>query len=89
MTGEVDTVLANMAYRDGLYDKVATAIRDIAGRHLFQDGNKRTAQAIAEQMMKSNGGAAAPAQIRNVVDQVGQGGLKTVEEISKALKTAN
>jgi hypothetical protein len=88
LTGEVDTVLANMAYREGLYDKTATAIRDIAGRHLFQDGNKRTAQAIAEQMMKANSGAATPAQIRSVIDQVGQGGLKSVEEISAALRGA-
>jgi prophage maintenance system killer protein len=88
LTGEVDTVLANMAYREGLYDKTATAIRDIAGRHLFQDGNKRTAQAIAEQMMKANGGAATPAQIRSVIDQVGQGGLRSVEEISAALRGA-
>jgi RHS repeat-associated protein len=89
LTGEVDTVLANMAYREGLYDKTATAIRDIAGRHLFQDGNKRTAQAIAEQMMKANGDAATPAQIRSVIDQVGQGGLKSIEEISAALRGAN
>lgn len=82
-------IIGNMFDREGLYDKTATAIRDIAGRHLFQDGNKRTAQAIAEQMMKANGGSATPTQIRSVIDQVGQGGLKSVEDISAALRGAN
>ena len=72
-----------MAYREGAVDKAATAIRDIAGRHLFDDANKRTAQAVAEQLL---GKGASPAQIRTVVDQVATGQLRTVEQISAALK---
>jgi prophage maintenance system killer protein len=85
----VDKVIANMYYREGLLDKTAVVIRDIAGGHLFHNGNKRTAQAIAEQMINSNGGSVTPERIRFVIDQVGQGTLKTVEEISTALKISN
>lgn len=42
--GFANTVIANMHYREGTVAKVATVIRDIAGGHLFGDGNKRTAQ---------------------------------------------
>ena len=87
-TGHPETVIANMAYREGAVDKAATAIRDIAGSHLFENGNKRTAQAIAEQLL---GKGASPAQIRTVIDRAADSTLpnhlRTVEEISQALKT--
>ena len=54
-----------MAYREGVQDQAATAIRDIAGRHLFDDANKRTAQAVAERIMETS---ADPAKIRSIVD---------------------
>jgi prophage maintenance system killer protein len=71
-----------MTYRDGLLDKAATAIRDIAGRHLFDDANKRTAQAVAERLL---GTAANPAQLREVIFSVAKGELRSVEEIAAAL----
>lgn len=71
-----------MAYREGVQDQAATAIRDIAGRHLFDDANKRTAQAVAERIM---GTSTDPAKIRSVVDQVANGTLRNVEDISAAL----
>jgi prophage maintenance system killer protein len=83
LTGDAETVIANMAYREGAVDKAATAIRDIAGRHLFDDANKRTAQAVAEQLL---GSGANSAQVRTVIDQVATGQLRTVEQISAALK---
>ena len=48
LTNKAETVIANMSYREGALSQAATAIRDIAGGHLFDDGNKRTAQAVAE-----------------------------------------
>jgi hypothetical protein len=39
LTGSAETVIANMAYREGAQAQAATAIRDIAGRHLFDDAN--------------------------------------------------
>ncbi len=82
LTGNADTVIANMSYREGAVDKAATAIRDIAGRHLFDNGNKRTAQAVAERIL---GSGANSAHIRSVIDRVGLGELKSVEEIAAAL----
>jgi RHS repeat-associated protein len=82
LTGSADTVIMNMSYRGTATEKAATAIRDIAGRHLFDNGNKRTAQAVAEEVL---GEAANPAQIRSVIDRVATGQLRDVEEISAAL----
>lgn len=86
MTGEIDTVLANMSYRDGFYDKAAVAIRDIAGRHLFNDGNKRTAQTVVEQLANKNGVNLTQSQIRKVVDDVAIGKLREIDDISRALQ---
>jgi len=83
LTGNAETVIANMAYREGATAKAATAIRDIAGRHLFNDANKRTAQAVTERLL---GSEANPSQIRSVIDQVATGGLRTVEDIADALR---
>jgi len=82
LTGSADTVIANMAYREGIEEQTATAIRDIAGRHLFDNGNKRTAQAVAESLL---GPGTNPETIRSVIDQVATGILKDVSDIAKAL----
>jgi prophage maintenance system killer protein len=87
LTGDPATIVANQAYREGFWDKTATALRDIAGRHMFDDANKRTAQAVVEELMQRNGVAGpTSAQIRSVIDQVSTGQLRTVEEISAALQ---
>lgn len=86
LTGEIDTILANMSYRDGFYDKAAVAIRDIAGRHMFDDGNKRTAQMVVEQLANKNGVILTGSQIRKVVDDVATGKLRDIDDISRALK---
>jgi len=83
LTGTVDTVIANMSYREGVFDQAATAIRDIAGRHLFNDGNKRTAQKVAEKML---GKRASSSTIRSTVDDVGKGDLRNVDDISTRLQ---
>jgi len=59
-----------MAYREGATAKAATAIRDIAGLHLFNDANKRAAQAVAEKIL---GKEASPTQLRGVIDRVAKG----------------
>jgi hypothetical protein len=70
------------SYREGAVNKAATTIRDIAGRHLFDDANKRTAQAVAEHLL---GTGANSAQIRGAIDGVATGGLRSVEDIAAAL----
>jgi len=78
----VSTVLANATYREGSVSKAASAIRDIAGGHLFKDGNKRTAQALTESL---NLPGVSSAQIRNAVTGAGNGTIKSVDDIAKAL----
>jgi YD repeat-containing protein len=89
LTGDVETVLANMSYRDGFNDQAAVAIRDIAGRHLFNDGNKRTAQAFVEQFAERNGVAIDRERLRIIIDQAAQGRIRSIEEISAALSGAS
>ncbi|MBU3059585.1 hypothetical protein, partial [Pseudomonas indica] len=84
---EVDTVIANAANYDGFYNKAASMIRDIAGGHLFDNGNKRTAVEVVEQLIVRNGVDGPPKQvIWNVVDKVSTGKLNSVQDISKALR---
>ena len=52
LTGEVSTILANAA-ADKFWSKLATIIRDIAGRHMFDNANKRTTQAIVKALMRA------------------------------------
>ena len=53
---------------------------------VFDNGNKRTALAIAEDSFDRSG-AASPGRdaISDIVNQVGRGDLRTVEDIAKAL----
>ncbi|MBP0949419.1 hypothetical protein V2K62_26095 [Pseudomonas alliivorans] len=61
-------------------------IRDIAGGHLFDNGNRRTAVEVVEQLIIKNGVDGPPKQIIwNVVDKVATGKLTNVQDISKAL----
>ena len=62
-------------------------IRDIAGGHLFDNGNKRTAVEVVERLIIINGVDGPPKQIIwNVVDKVATGKLNNVQDISKALR---
>ncbi|MEE4160831.1 hypothetical protein V2I75_26440 [Pseudomonas viridiflava] len=86
LTGAVSTVLTNMYYRDGFSEQAATIIRDIAGSHLFKDGNKRTAQAVVEAFAKQNGIVIDLQGLRDIVDEAGKGSLgrlSTVDLITK------
>jgi hypothetical protein len=87
-TGDVSTVLANAARQSGFFNKAASIIRDIAGGHKFTNGNKRTAQAVIEELMKRNNVISGPtsAELRNIIDRVGKGELREVEDIAKALR---
>jgi RHS repeat-associated protein len=82
LSGQVDTIITNMSYRKGTIEQAASAIRDIAGGHKFDNGNKRTALAVAERLM----GADQSGKIQGAVGAAATGDLKTVEEISDAIK---
>ena len=55
---------------------------------MFHNGNKRTVQAVVEPLMQRNGIQTGPnsTQLRSIINKVGQGQLKSVEEISSALR---
>lgn len=79
--------MENAARYDGFYNKSASIIRDIAGAHLFNNGNKRTAVEVVEQLIIRNGVDGPPKElVWSVVDRVATGGLTNVLDISKALR---
>jgi hypothetical protein len=88
LTGDVSTVLANAARREGFWNKAATIVRDIAGRHMFNDANKRTTQAVVEELMRRNGitSGVSSDQMRRVIQQVASGELREVGDIARALR---
>ncbi|PKV19076.1 VENN motif pre-toxin domain-containing protein, partial [Xanthomonas prunicola] len=84
---DVDTALKNANNYDGFYNKTASIIRDIAGGHLFDNGNKRTAVEVVERLIARNQVDGPPNEVvRSVVRRVASGELKNVDDISKALK---
>jgi death-on-curing family protein len=88
LTGDVSSSLANAARREGFWNKAATLVRDIAGGHKFNDGNKRTAQAVVEELMKRNGittGVSAE-EMKRVIQRVATGELREIDDIAKALR---
>jgi hypothetical protein len=54
----------------------------VTASDLFDDANKRTAQAVAERLL---GSGATPSQIRFVIDRVAIGEIRSVEDIAPAL----
>jgi len=83
LIGSAETVIANMSYRDNPIDQAATAIRDIAGGHLFDNGNHRTAEVVAQRIL---GDTVDSATIRTATEQAGRGQIKTVEDIAGKLR---
>lgn len=83
---EVDTIIANAANQEGFYNKISSMIRDIAGGHLFDNGSKRTAIEVVEQLIIKIVWMAPQKIISDVVRKVGAGELKSAQDISKALR---
>ncbi|MFI1578065.1 DUF6531 domain-containing protein [Embleya sp. NPDC020630] len=88
LSGSPVNTLTNASRYSSFWEKSAVVIRDIAGGHMFNNGNKRTAQAIIEQLMERNGVISGPtsADLRSVIDRVGKGQLHDVNEIAVALR---
>ncbi|UPG87754.1 hypothetical protein L2Y94_10480 [Luteibacter aegosomatis] len=78
----VETTIVNMAYREGKLARAVAAIRDIAGSHVFEDGNKRTAYDVAYKLL---GGKIDPQKLRGVVADAAIHKINTAEEIEAAL----
>ncbi|MCH0566508.1 MULTISPECIES: Fic family protein [unclassified Streptomyces] len=88
LSGSPANTMANASRYSSFWDKSAVVIRDIAGSHMFNNGNKRTAQAVVEQLMQRNNVTSGPtsADLRSVIDRVGKGQLHDVSDISAALR---
>ncbi|MBZ5620011.1 MAG: hypothetical protein LAQ69_15000 [Acidobacteriia bacterium] len=88
MNSTVDSVFMSARYVTGFWEPVATVVRSIAGGHLFDNGNKRTALAAAKLFQKRNNiftGALEP-DMRETVRLVAIGELRDVAEIARGLR---
>lgn len=54
MNGFPSTALANANYYDGFYKKFASVVQTITQTHMFDNGNKRTAEAVFEVLQIRN-----------------------------------
>jgi Pretoxin HINT domain len=88
LNGSPGNMMINASRYTGFWEKVAVVIRDIAGSQMYNNGNKRTALAVAEMLMARNGVTGGPtsADLSRVVYQVGKGQLTSVEDIAAALR---
>ncbi|WP_437723349.1 hypothetical protein [Sorangium sp. So ce861] len=66
----------------------AAMIKEIAGRHMFDDANKRAAQAVYETLAARNRitSGSSGGRVRSIIDQVAREELKTVEENAAGLR---
>ncbi|CAM3243714.1 polymorphic toxin-type HINT domain-containing protein [Stackebrandtia soli] len=70
--GSPGNALANASRYRSFWEKSAVMIRDIAGSHMFNDGNKRTAHAVVSLLMQRNNVISGPtsADLWNVILRV-------------------
>ena len=88
ITGHPSSAIAAAERQTGFWKKVAAIVREIAGRHMFDDGNKRTAEEIVRILVERNGvtTGVTGAELRRVLLQVATGALREVDEIAQALR---
>jgi prophage maintenance system killer protein len=88
MNSNVDTVLTSANYAESFWQKVATVVRSIAGGHLFDNGNKRTAFE-AVKLFKSRNHIVTgtnDTQLRETVRLVTLHELTEIDEIARSLR---
>src|ERR1051325_5910124 len=84
----IEAVFQSTLYVQSFWEKVATVVRSIAGGHLFDNGNKRTAFEAVKLFRKRNNimsGTADP-ELRETIRLVAIHELKTVPSIAKSLR---
>ncbi len=88
MNSNVDTVFTSANYAKSFWQKVATVVRSIAGGHLFDNGNKRTAFE-AVKLFKSRNRIVTgtnDTQLRETVRLVAIHDLIEIDEIAQNLR---
>lgn len=88
ITGHPSSALAAAANQTGFWNKAAAIVREVAGRHMFDDANKRTATAIVNELTRRNKvfTGVTGAELRRTIHRVATGELRTIEEIAVALR---
>jgi prophage maintenance system killer protein len=88
MNSTVEAVFQSASYVPSFWEKVAIVVRSIAGGHLFDNGNKRTAfEAVKLFRRRNNIVTGTPdSQLRETVRLVAVHLLEDVQEIAKSLK---
>jgi prophage maintenance system killer protein len=89
MNSNVDTVFTSANYARSFWQKVAVVVRSIAGGHLFDNGNKRTAFE-AVQLFKSRNQIVTGTNdtyLRETVRLVAIHELTDIDEIAKSLRS--
>ena len=83
MNSNVDTVFTSANYARSFWQKVALVVRSIAGGHLFDNGNKRTAFEAVKLFKSRN---QVDAYLRETVRLVAIHQLTEIDEIAKSLR---
>ncbi|MFF4935089.1 hypothetical protein ACFY2H_40540 [Streptomyces griseofuscus] len=89
--GSIENTMLNAERYSSFYDKVAVVIRDVAGSHMYDDGNKRTTVAIVEKLFQDNNIAnrSTGQELETIVLRASKGrdagGLTSIASIAKAL----
>ncbi|WP_152425893.1 RHS repeat-associated core domain-containing protein [Paenibacillus shenyangensis] len=88
MNGTVSSLLNGATRFDGFWGKTAYITRGIAGGHLFDNGNKRTALAVIEELIKRNNISTGVSKnkMEDIIYQISTGKIKEVSDIEKALR---
>jgi RHS repeat-associated protein len=88
LLGTANSALAGASHHTGFFNKSASIIRSIAGNHLYDNGNKRTASKVHDELRRRNGilGGADPDDVRRTIARVARGELVEIEDIARSLR---
>ena len=88
MNSSISSALAAAERREGFWNKAAAIVRDIAGGHMFNDANKRTAQTVVELLMERNKIATGVTseEMKRVINSVAGRKIREVDAIKRALR---
>ncbi|MGP8300666.1 putative T7SS-secreted protein [Streptomyces inhibens] len=88
MHGSPENAMINANRYKGFWDKAAVHVRDIAGTHMFNNGNKRTAFDVINHLIERNNIIPAPdhQEIWRAIGAAGRGEVHEVSEIAKMLR---
>ena len=88
INGHVSSIFTAADHQSGFLRKSAAVIRAIAGAHLFDNGNKRTAQTVYELLRERNNiiSGVDTDRVRRIIDRIGRGELREVDAIARELR---